>query len=123
MKGRLERYAVGRTITEIDRVAIDSLRLRLDQDIILEVSAHRPYRGADAQVRVEFHQDEAVAEAPMGTLTVEQLLRERKRLEREIALLVDGFQNKTQIPVDGLTISPTDPADDDPPEIRAHLDL
>ena len=44
-------------------------------------------------------------------------------LEREIALLVDGFQNKTQIPVDGLTISPTDPADDDPPGIRAHLDL
>ena len=123
MKGRLERYAVGRTITEINRVAIDSLRLRLDQDIILEVSAHRPYRGADAQVRVEFHQDESVAEAPMGALTVEQLLRERQRLAREIALLVDGFQNKTQIPVNGLTITPADPGDEDAPDIRVHLDL
>jgi hypothetical protein len=123
MKGRLERYAVGRTITEIDRVAIDSLRLRLDQDIIFEVSAHRPYRGADAQVRVEFYQDEDAVEVTMDRLSVKQLLRERQRLEREIALLIDGFQNKTQIPVDSVTLTPTDPASDATPDVRIRLDL
>ena len=123
MKGRLERYAVGRTITEIDRVAIDSLRLRLDQEIILEISAHRPYRGADAQVRVEFYQDEEARETAMGTLTVEQLRQERQRLEREIAQLIDGFETKTQIHVDEVTVTPASATSDAPPSVRIRLDL
>lgn len=102
MKGRLERFAIGRTITEIQRVAIDSVRLRLDQNIILEVSAYRPYRGADAQVRLDFIKDEPDALESPASLSVEQLLQQRKRLENEITQLIEGFENRTQIQVEKL---------------------
>lgn len=102
MKGRLERFAIGRTITEIQRVAIDSIRLRLDQHIILEVSAYRPYRGADAQVRLDFLKDDHAATSEGTALTLEQLLQQRQRLETEIAQLIEGFENRTRIQVEEL---------------------
>lgn len=123
MKSRLKRYATGRVITDVERVAIDSIRLRLDQHLLLEISAYRPYKGADAQIRVDFKEEEREVASGIDQLSVERLLRERTQLESEILKSIQNFETRTFIRV--REIEATKAADDAPTtdEVHVRLDL